>query len=97
MIVARAFANQNVGVFGLARSGLASVRSLKAGGARVYAWDDNEAARATPRATRAPSIVPFARMAVGQDQGAGALARRTADPSQAARHRAQAPATPARR
>jgi len=45
MIAARSFAHQDVGVFGLARSGLASVRALKAGGARVYAWDDKESAR----------------------------------------------------
>ncbi len=31
----------DVGVFGLARTGLASIRALKAGGARVHAWDDN--------------------------------------------------------
>ncbi|HEY1630114.1 MAG TPA: UDP-N-acetylmuramoyl-L-alanine--D-glutamate ligase [Rhizomicrobium sp.] len=46
MIVFRSFANEIVGVFGLARSGAASVRALKAGGANVYAWDDNEALRA---------------------------------------------------
>ena len=40
MIVSRAFAKQTVGVFGLARSGVSSVRSLVAGGAKVYAWDD---------------------------------------------------------
>jgi UDP-N-acetylmuramoylalanine--D-glutamate ligase len=49
MIVARSFANRDVGVFGLARSGIASVRSLKAGGAAVYAWDDNEKAREAAR------------------------------------------------
>ncbi len=49
MIVARSFANRDVGVFGLARSGLASVRALKAGGAFVYAWDDNEKARDAAR------------------------------------------------
>jgi len=38
-------ANADVGVFGLARSGLSSVRALKAAGARVFAWDDNAAAR----------------------------------------------------
>jgi UDP-N-acetylmuramoylalanine--D-glutamate ligase len=38
-------ANADVGVFGLARSGLSSVRALIAGGARVFAWDDNPAAR----------------------------------------------------
>jgi UDP-N-acetylmuramoylalanine--D-glutamate ligase len=45
MIAARSFAHQDVGVFGLARSGLASVRALRAGGARVHAWDDRESAR----------------------------------------------------
>ncbi|MDE3116154.1 MAG: UDP-N-acetylmuramoyl-L-alanine--D-glutamate ligase [Pseudomonadota bacterium] len=45
MIAARAFAGKEVAVFGLARSGLATVRALKAGGARVTAWDDREAAR----------------------------------------------------
>jgi len=44
MIAARSFAHQDVGVFGLARSGLASVRALRAGGARVHAWDDRESA-----------------------------------------------------
>ena len=45
MIAARTFAGKEVAVFGLARSGLATVRALKAGGARVTAWDDREAAR----------------------------------------------------
>ena len=45
MIAARSFAHQDVGVFGLARSGLASVRALRAGGARLHAWDDRESAR----------------------------------------------------
>jgi UDP-N-acetylmuramoylalanine--D-glutamate ligase len=45
MIASTAFANKDVGIFGLARSGVATLRSLKAGGARVFAWDDNESAR----------------------------------------------------
>ena len=45
MIAAHAFANLDVAVFGLARSGMASVRALKAGGARVFAWDDADAPR----------------------------------------------------
>jgi UDP-N-acetylmuramoylalanine--D-glutamate ligase len=45
VIPARSFANSDVGVFGLARSGVSSVVSLKAGGAQVYAWDDNAGAR----------------------------------------------------
>jgi UDP-N-acetylmuramoylalanine--D-glutamate ligase len=58
MIVARSFANRDVGVFGLARSGLASVRSLKLGGALVYAWDDKEEARIAAREAGAV-IAPF--------------------------------------
>ncbi|MGA9797131.1 MAG: UDP-N-acetylmuramoyl-L-alanine--D-glutamate ligase [Rhizomicrobium sp.] len=46
MIVSHAFARQTVGVFGLARSGVSSVRSLVSGDAKVYAWDDNETLRA---------------------------------------------------
>lgn len=34
-----------VAVFGLARSGLSSIRTLKAAGAEVIAWDDDEKAR----------------------------------------------------
>ena len=45
MIVARSFSGKTVAVFGLARTGLASVRALRAGGAQVIAWDDNSAAR----------------------------------------------------
>jgi UDP-N-acetylmuramoylalanine--D-glutamate ligase len=45
MIPSHAFAHADVAVFGLARSGIASVRALRAGGARVYAWDDKEEAR----------------------------------------------------
>ena len=58
MIPARSFANQTVGVFGLARSGAASVRALKAGGASVYAWDDNEALRADA-AKDGAKVLPF--------------------------------------
>ena len=46
MITAPAYQGKKVGVFGLARSGLSAVHSLVASGAQVYAWDDNEAARA---------------------------------------------------
>jgi UDP-N-acetylmuramoylalanine--D-glutamate ligase len=41
MIQAHTFKGETVAVMGLARSGLASVRSLIAGGAVVLAWDDN--------------------------------------------------------
>jgi UDP-N-acetylmuramoylalanine--D-glutamate ligase len=58
MIVARSFAKKDVGVFGLARSGLASVRSLKGGGATVYAWDDREDARKAAQ-DAGVTIAPF--------------------------------------
>jgi len=45
MIAARTFANADVAVFGLARTGMGAVKALRAGGARVYAWDDNEEQR----------------------------------------------------
>src|SRR5260370_33768212 len=45
MIVVDSFAGRRVAVLGLARSGMAAARSLAAGGAEVFAWDDNEAVR----------------------------------------------------
>ena len=45
MIQAACYSGKTVAVFGLARTGLASVRALKAGRAHVIAWDDNSAAR----------------------------------------------------
>jgi UDP-N-acetylmuramoylalanine--D-glutamate ligase len=59
MIVARSFGNRDVGVFGLARSGLSAVRSLVEGSARVFAWDDNENARSVAQREGA-CVVPFA-------------------------------------
>ncbi|MEJ0026687.1 MAG: UDP-N-acetylmuramoyl-L-alanine--D-glutamate ligase [Rhizomicrobium sp.] len=59
MIAARSFAKQDVGVFGLARSGMASIASLKAGGAQVYAWDDRDETR-REAARLGAVIVPFA-------------------------------------
>ena len=46
MVPVAEFAGRKVGVLGLARSGRAAVEALKAGGAEVLAWDDNEKARA---------------------------------------------------
>lgn len=46
MIVSPAFSGKRYAVLGLARSGLASVESLLASGARVTAWDNREEARA---------------------------------------------------
>ncbi|MEI9888473.1 MAG: hypothetical protein WDN08_18625 [Rhizomicrobium sp.] len=77
MIAARSFAHTDVGVFGLARTGLASIRALKAAAARVYAWDDAESQ--PPRGRRRRRHGPaLRRLAVGQAPGAGALARRAA-------------------
>ncbi len=45
MITARAFAGKHYAVYGLARSGLATVAALLASGARVTAWDGNSGAR----------------------------------------------------
>jgi UDP-N-acetylmuramoylalanine--D-glutamate ligase len=46
MITVSRFADRPVAVFGLGRSGIASALSLAAGGATVWAWDDNEKSRA---------------------------------------------------
>jgi UDP-N-acetylmuramoylalanine--D-glutamate ligase len=46
VITAKAFAGKHYAVYGLARSGLATVEALLASGARVTAWDGKEQARA---------------------------------------------------
>ncbi len=46
MITARAFAGKHYAVYGLARSGLATVEALLASGGQVTAWDAKEEARA---------------------------------------------------
>ena len=45
MITARAFAGKHYAVYGLARSGIATVEALLASGAKVTAWDAREEAR----------------------------------------------------
>jgi len=45
MIKASTFKGQKLAIFGLGRSGLSTALSLKAGGATVCAWDDNEKSR----------------------------------------------------
>ena len=45
MIEVGFFAGHNVGIFGLARSGLSAAHALTRGRARVFAWDDSHAAR----------------------------------------------------
>jgi len=48
---------KSIGVFGLARSGLATVRGAREGGAgRVFVWDDREAAREAARALGGTSL-----------------------------------------
>jgi UDP-N-acetylmuramoylalanine--D-glutamate ligase len=59
MIVSATFAKMDVAVFGLARSGIASVKSLVEGGARVFAWDDKEENRTAAKKGGAV-IQPFA-------------------------------------
>lgn len=46
MIKAKGFENQKVFVFGLGKTGIATIESLLAGGAEVLAWDDAQAKRA---------------------------------------------------
>jgi UDP-N-acetylmuramoylalanine--D-glutamate ligase len=50
VITAKAFAGKHYAVYGLARSGLATVEALLASGARVTAWDAKEDARSSLRA-----------------------------------------------
>ncbi|WP_294172612.1 UDP-N-acetylmuramoyl-L-alanine--D-glutamate ligase [uncultured Sphingomonas sp.] len=45
MITARAWAGKHYAVYGLARSGLATVQALLASGAQVTAWDERDEAR----------------------------------------------------
>ena len=45
MIIAQGYKGKTVAVLGLARAGLATAAALIAGGARVFAWDDNAEAR----------------------------------------------------
>ncbi|MFT3723540.1 MAG: UDP-N-acetylmuramoyl-L-alanine--D-glutamate ligase [Hyphomonadaceae bacterium] len=56
MIPVRAFEGKDVAVFGLGRSGIATCKALMAGGARVCAWDDNEAARKAAEAADVPLV-----------------------------------------
>jgi UDP-N-acetylmuramoylalanine--D-glutamate ligase len=47
VITARAFAGKHYAVYGLARSGLATVEALLASGAKVTTWDANDAVRSS--------------------------------------------------
>lgn len=59
MIVSAAFAGKRYAVLGLARSGMATVETLLASGARVTAWDNREEAR-SPLIGRAELADPVA-------------------------------------
>ncbi|MEL6569534.1 MAG: UDP-N-acetylmuramoyl-L-alanine--D-glutamate ligase [Pseudomonadota bacterium] len=50
MIPVTEYAGRDVAVFGLGRTGLSAAKALVAGGARVHAWDDDEATRAKAEA-----------------------------------------------
>jgi UDP-N-acetylmuramoylalanine--D-glutamate ligase len=58
MIPVRTFQGKTCAVFGLARSGLAVLKALKAGGAEVFAWDDKSSARAQAEAAGG-TILPW--------------------------------------
>ena len=55
MITARAFAGKHYAVYGLAHSGLATVKALIASGAKVTAWDGNPETVENLRSSRAKS------------------------------------------
>ena len=60
MIEVKDYRGRQVAVLGLARSGLAAASALKAGGARVAAWDDRAEARAAAEAAGIPVAEPAA-------------------------------------
>ena len=55
MITAQAFAGKHYAVYGLARSGIATVEALLASGAKVTAWDSKQEAIENFRSSRAKS------------------------------------------
>lgn len=59
MIDTSFLAGQKVVVLGLGKSGTATARALMQGGARVTAWDDNQAARASAHAQGVPLADPL--------------------------------------
>ena len=54
MFAAQTFRNKKVAVFGLARSGTATIEALRRGGAEVFAWDDSAPAVETARGAGLP-------------------------------------------
>ncbi|MGZ8345363.1 MAG: UDP-N-acetylmuramoyl-L-alanine--D-glutamate ligase [Allosphingosinicella sp.] len=74
MIRSSAFAGKNYAVYGLARSGMATVEALLASGAEVMAWDQNEAARErVQRAFPGESRGPVSKAEPGPGLRRGAL------------------------
>ncbi len=82
MIPITTFAGRRVAVFGLARSGLASVRALEAGGAKVSAWDDGEKSRERAVA-EGFALTDLSKCRLDRLCRPRACARRAADTSQA--------------
>jgi UDP-N-acetylmuramoylalanine--D-glutamate ligase len=86
VITARAFAGRHYAVYGLARSGLATVEALLASGARVTAWDAKEDARNKLLPGTGRGTIPRCGMVAGAHVSAGS----TVGPL----HRPAAPAGP---
>jgi UDP-N-acetylmuramoylalanine--D-glutamate ligase len=60
MISSSVFAGKSYAVLGLARSGVATIEALAASGAKVMAWDGNEAVRAAFRSLSTSELVRVA-------------------------------------
>ncbi len=67
MIASPAFSGRRYAVYGLARSGLATVEALLASGAEVMAWDQNEAAREQVKGLGLRMADPLATSIYGYD------------------------------
>jgi UDP-N-acetylmuramoylalanine--D-glutamate ligase len=80
MIASPAFSGKSYAVYGLARSGLATVEALLASGASVMAWDEKAEARATLKSSPA-----FAGEGNHGQHGGGALSPQEAPPPRSAR------------
>jgi UDP-N-acetylmuramoylalanine--D-glutamate ligase len=72
VITARAFAGKRYAVYGLARSGLATVQALLASGASATAWDAKEEARERLRSSLRAQLVGRGTAAEGSGGGVGA-------------------------
>jgi UDP-N-acetylmuramoylalanine--D-glutamate ligase len=74
MITSPAFSGKSYAVYGLARSGMATVEALLASGAQVAAWDEKEEARAALASLRSGSSVGR-----GTAEGGGGVAGKDAE------------------